>query len=349
MQRPTAAGINFGILAIVLLAHGLVWWARAPLPHDLLVSGRPWAALLRLLGAIGVPGDIAALCLGGLAGVSVLAVVGDLASRVEGPRTRAGLVAPVLLVLSPSFAHGIFGTPEIALFAAVLLLAMRRTFDETGAIGARSLSILPWAVVGAWCQQGIILLVVAFVHRLLYARRYGLGRPHLAVISAWFGLSAAGAVLLALALGGWSGGPFAAAGDGSAAPASPASPGFPWDAVTHFWAGAQGLALLPFLLFLAVAWKPRPVWYLSTLALLTVAVWLLLAVLRPLPAAAARPALLVPILPLFYVVVGEALRASRTVLEAGGFRGRQSAIVTTGYLCGLALATVWPTLMLLIR
>jgi hypothetical protein len=326
--------------ALALAAHGLVWWLAGPPTGPLAAApppGRPWALLMASLEALGLPPGASGIWIGGLAGAVILAVVFDLAGRVEGPGVRTGGLAPALLVVSPLCARAVIGAPEVAAFTALLAVAVRRTFDETGTAGLRSVSILPWALIAAWCPPGMILLVAVFVHRLLYARRYALGRPAVAVFGVWLLLALAGAGLLLALLGGWSGGPFAP---------PRLAPAGAWRLLLALWHGLQAPLLVPFLALLALSWKPRPIWYLASLTLVLVPLWLVVAGAPAAPAAAVS---LLPILPLVALVTGEALREGVTVLEAGGLRGTPAHAVLAVYLLVLGVSTLWPTVELTSR
>jgi hypothetical protein len=279
--------------------------------------------------------------LGGAAGAVVLAGLAVLAAGIDGLRPAA-LLAPLLTALSPPFAASALAGGREAFLAACIVAGSALAFAETHTAGRWPLSALCFGAAGTAGPLGLAALTAAFAQRIAFARRFRLPRRVLAHAVIWLGLA-----LAVAAAGRLLSGPDPAPPPGAPPPGddpgTSAPAGLPL-LLAALWREADGLAVLPAVLVLLLGWKPKAAFFRLSLAGLLLAAWLPLAARAP---AAGLDRALAPVLPIVFLVIGEALAAAGGALEAVGLRGRRRAVLAASVIGALALGQAWPTLALL--
>jgi hypothetical protein len=330
----TRAGL--AALVVVLWGHGLFLAARDPWP-GVLVHGRAWELLSSGLGSLGVAPAAASSLIGGVAGALVVLVLAVLAGGIDGLRPIA-LIAPLLTVLSPTFARGILIGGEWSLVAALLVAGGYRAFAETHTAGRLPISALLFGAAAGLGHGGLAVLILVCLQKLIFARKFRLGGQVYLFAGIWLVLGLITAGLVHLLVGSGGGGPvpdaslLAAGGQAGI-----------WRILSAFWREVDGLAILPFLLVLLFGWKPKAVFFRLTLVASILVGWMTVGSRAP---ASALPFLLVPALPFAFLIVGGALEAAGSTLEAVGLRGRARAGLVSLCVLALALGQLWPSLVL---
>ena len=325
---------------LLFLAHGAVLGVRAPWPSGSLASGRAFEVLLAGLARLGLGSETAVPFLGAVAGSACILLVARLAAGVDGPRPLA-LVPSLLLASSPAFAHAAFTGGEEVVFASLLLAAAYRAFTETHTAGRLPISALFGGLAGAFGRSGIWALLALFAQRLAFVRKFQLQPAVVVFALVWLAMALGTAFGLTILQGGAGHGP---ASGGTLRFALPT--GTPWTAGLRAFRGlvdaVNGLALMPFVLGLVLAWKPKEVYFRLTLV---VAVLIPLLVNAGLAPAVGFSRVLAPALPFAFLIAGDALATADQALEGGGLRGRTRAVLGWSFVAALALAELSPTLV----
>jgi hypothetical protein len=316
--RDLWAGLAFAAVFALLFAHGWVL-AREPL--------LPVAGGFRSMASAAA----AALSLGLVVALGA-GTEGTEATGKGGVLSRLlpSLIPALLLAASPLFARGVFLGAEGMVFTALLLAGGYRAFVETHTPGRLPISAVCFGLAAALDRAGLLALVFVAVQKLVFARNFRLPRAVYGFAFVWLGVG-----LLAAAVAFWlaKSGPYAAAGMTAVGIGR---------AVAAFFAAIDGLALVPFVTALFLAWKPKEVYFRLTLA---AAVLVALVVMAGRAPEESLGRALAPALPWAFLIAGEALRSARAVLETAGFRARERRILGVIVIGSLALAQLWPTLI----
>ena len=324
---------------LLFLLHGAVLGIRAPWPDGSLASGRAFEVGLDLLGRVGVTPTMAIPFLGAVAGSACILHLAGLASGVDGLRPLS-LVPSLLLASSPVFAHAAFTGGEEVIFTSLLLATAYRAFAETHTSGQLPISALFGGLAGACGRSGLWTLLTFFAQRLAFARKFQLQPAVRLFALIWLAIAVLLAGGLILLLGGAGNGPASGITLRFALPA-----GGPWTRGLRALGGlsqaVNGLALLPFVLGLALAWKPKEIYFRLTLAVAALIPLLTNAAMAP---AVGASRVLAPALPFAFLIAGDALATADLALAGGGLRGRTRAILGWTFIAALALAELAPTL-----
>jgi hypothetical protein len=321
---------------LLFLGHGALLAAQNPQPAATIAHGRVFGAVLASLADLGVSPSMAIPLFGAVAGSASILLVAAFAAGVDGLRMPA-LVPPLFLAASPVFAHAAFTNGESAVLTTLLLATGYRSFSETHTHGRLPISALCGGLAAAIGRAGALAFMALFLQKVAFARKFRLPRAVAVFAVVWLvlGLAVTGSVLLALAATGHSSDVFA--------PPPPAGSVLASGVRTlgAFISAVNGLALLPFVLALVLAWKPKEIYFRLTLAAAAL-IAILIAAVR-VPAAGLGPAL-APALPWGFLIAGEALAHAETVLQSSGLRGRALAVLASSVIAALALAELVPTL-----
>lgn len=299
------------------------------------------AALLSTYGAL----QLAGLALRAVAAAVALLGLALFAAGTEGFRPAA-LVPALLAAAAPAVAASFAAGGREPFVAALYAAGAYRAFAETHVAGRLPLSALLFGAGAALAPAGPLVLVFLFAQRMAFARRFRLRRDNYVFAGIWVAVAVAAWALLRAALGR---GPVlggAATGGAASAPAAADAVAGPITVLGRFWREADGLALLPFVLFLLAGWKSKAVIFRLTLAGAVLAGALAGAARA---SAAALPGSLAPALLFAFLIAAEALAAAGAAVEAGGLRGRGRGALFATTLCALVLGQLWPTLARLAR
>jgi hypothetical protein len=108
----------------------------------------------------------------------------------------------------------------------------------------------------------------------------------------------------------------------------------------------NGLALLPFVGVLCLAWKPKEVFFRLSLAAAVLVAIVIMAARVPEERLGFA---LAPALPWAFLIAGEGFRAAHAILETSGFRARERVILGAIVVGSLVIALLWPTRTGLVR
>ncbi|HWN81483.1 MAG TPA: hypothetical protein VNM87_05275 [Candidatus Udaeobacter sp.] len=339
MRRQHWLRLALAAEVLLFLVHGAVLGVRAPWPDGSLASGNAFEAALAGLAKVGLGSRAAIPFLGAVAGSAAIILTAALAAGVEGLRPLA-LVPSLLPAASPVFAHAAFTGGEEVVFASLLLATAYRAFTETHTAGRLPVSALFGGLAGACGRGGVWTLVAFAAQRVAFVRKFQLPRAVAVFAGVWLILSLALTFVLMFLLAGAGHGPASGATLRFAMRAGGLGVGL-WRVLGGLMQAVNGLALLPFVLALVLAWKPKEVYFRVTLAVAALIPLLLNAALAP---AAGFGRVLAPALPFAFLIAGDALGTADLALESGGLRGRTRLFLGWTFIAALALAELAPTL-----